>query len=70
MGNDSIRVLAVTLGGGNGEQLKVLRPTLTRYDLRFATNETAVAAQFGIWNAGRLPDCTQEKPFRSAHCAV
>lgn len=70
MGNDAIRVLAVASGGGHWEQLMLLRPTLARYDVRFATTEPAVAVQHGIANAERLPDCNQNKPLHSALCAL
>jgi UDP-N-acetylglucosamine:LPS N-acetylglucosamine transferase len=70
MGQDSIRVLAVASGGGHWEQLMLLRPTLEHYDTRFATTEPAVAAQHGIADAERLPDCNQNKPIASALCAL
>ncbi|WP_232305293.1 glucuronosyltransferase [Erythrobacter dokdonensis] len=48
----------------------LLRPTLSRYDIRFATTEPAMAAQHGIADADRLPDCNQNRPVRSAICGL
>ena len=48
----------------------LLRPTLARYDVRFATTEPAVAAQHGIADVESLPDCNQNMPVRSALCAL
>lgn len=62
MGKDMTRVLAVASGGGHWEQLILLRPTLARYDIRFATTEPAVAVQHGITGAESLPDCNQNMP--------
>ena len=47
----------------------LLRPTLSQYDVRFATTEPAVAAQHGIAEVESLPDCNQNKPVESALCA-
>jgi UDP-N-acetylglucosamine:LPS N-acetylglucosamine transferase len=70
MGKDSIRVLAIASGGGHWEQLMLLRPTLERYDIRFATTEPAVAAQHGIADAEILPDCNQNTPIACLRCAL
>ena len=48
----------------------MLRPTLERYDIRFATTERDIAAQHGILDAKILPDCNQNRPIRSALCAL
>lgn len=48
----------------------LLRPTLAKYDVRFATTEPAVAVQHGIADAQSLPDCNQNTPLRSALCAL
>lgn len=48
----------------------LLRGTLSAYDVRFATTDAAVARQHGIGDALVLPDCNQNRPFRSAWCAV
>lgn len=62
-------VLAVASGGGHWEQLMLLRPTLARYDIRFATTEPAIALQHGISDVESLPDCNQNMPLRSILCA-
>ena len=48
----------------------LLLPTLSCYDVRFATTEPGGAVQHGITNVARLPDCNQHQPFRSALCAI
>jgi UDP-N-acetylglucosamine:LPS N-acetylglucosamine transferase len=70
MTQGTTRVLAVASGGGHWEQLMLLRPTLARYDVRFATTDPSMAAQHGVAQAARLPDCNQHRPFRAALCAV
>lgn len=70
MTNASIRVLAAASGGGHWEQLMLLLPTLSQYDIRFATTEPAVAAQHGIAGIDSLPNCNQNKPVQSVLCAV
>jgi len=65
----SRKVLAVASGGGHWEQLMLLRPKLEEYDVRFATTDADIALQRGIANADTLPDCNQNKPFKSALCA-
>jgi len=70
MGKHGIKVLAAASGGGHWEQLMLLRPTLERYDVRFATTEPALAEQRGIAGAHRLPDCNQNMPLRSLQCAL
>lgn len=70
MGNGMTKVLAVASGGGHWEQLMLLRPTLARYDIRFATTEPTAALQHGIAGAESLPDCNQDMPLRSALCAL
>lgn len=70
MGNGSTTVLAVASGGGHWEQLMLLRPTLAKYDIRFATTEPAIAAQHGIATVESLPDCNQNMPLRSLMCAL
>jgi hypothetical protein len=70
MTQSTTRVLAVASAGGHWEQLMLLRPTLARYDIRFATTDTGVAVQHGIDGVVRLPDCNKNSPFRSALCAV
>lgn len=70
MGKNGIRVLAAASGGGHWEQLMLLRPTLARYDVRFATTEPSVAAQHGVTAVESLPDCNQNMPLQSAFCAV
>ncbi|MFL0355498.1 glucuronosyltransferase [Erythrobacter sp. GH1-10] len=63
-------MLAVASGGGHWEQLMMLRPTLEQFDVRFATTDGDVAAQHGVADARILPDCNQDKPVRSALCAI
>lgn len=70
MDNGTCRILAVASGGGHWEQLMLLRPTLDRYDVRFATTDPALAAQRGIPSAEYLPDCNQNKPLQSLLCAL
>ena len=70
MTQGTTRVLAVASSGGHWEQLMLLRPTLARYDVRFATTEHGVAVHHGIVDAASLPDCNQRQPFRSALCAI
>ena len=47
----------------------LLRPTLEKHDVRFATTEPDIALQRGIKNADTLPDCNQNRPFRALLCA-
>lgn len=56
MTQGTTRVLAVASGGGHWEQLMLLRPTLARYDVRFATTDPGVALKHDIADAARLPD--------------
>ena len=48
----------------------LLRPTLERYDVRFATTEPDLPGQRGIDAADTLPDCNQNRPVRSLLCAI
>lgn len=64
------KVLAAASGGGHWEQLMLLRPTLANYDMHYATTEPAIARQHGITGAHTLPDCNQNRPIRSAFCAL
>lgn len=70
MTKSATKVLAVASGGGHWEQLMLLRPTLAQYDMHYATTEPAVAQQHGIGGAHSLPDCNQNRPIRSALCAL
>lgn len=63
-------MLAVASGGGHWEQLMMLRPTLERYDIHFATTDAGIAVQHGIEGTHILPDCNQNKPARSVLCAM
>lgn len=47
----------------------LLRPTLEKHDVRFATTEPELPRQRGIDNAETLPDCNQNKPLQSILCA-
>lgn len=64
------RVLAAASGGGHWEQLMLLRAVLDRFDTRYATTDCVSAAQHGIDDAAVLPDCNQNRPFRSAWCGM
>lgn len=63
------KVLAIASGGGHWEQLMLLRPTLEKYDLHFATTDPKVAKQRGITDAHTLPDCNQNTPIKALLCA-
>jgi len=69
MNNPCKRVLAVASGGGHWEQLMLLRSTLERHDIWFATTDPAFARQQGIKDAILLPDCNQHTKLRSLWCA-
>lgn len=68
MNDPSTKVLAVASGGGHWEQLMLLRPTLERYDVRYATTNTEVAGQHGVSEIESLPDCNQNTPIRALRC--
>ncbi|TRD11674.1 glucuronosyltransferase [Erythrobacter insulae] len=70
VGKATKRVLAAASGGGHWEQLMLLRGTLEKYDVRFATTDTSLAEQHQVKNASILPDCNQDTPFRAALCAM
>lgn len=67
--SNKTKILAVASAGGHWEQLMLLRPTLTRYDVCYATTDLAIAHRHDIGNADRLPDCNQKTPLRSLICA-
>jgi hypothetical protein len=48
----------------------LLRPTLDRYDVRYATTNPLLAHQRGITNADHLPDCNRNQPLKSIYCAI
>nr|WP_298925279.1 glucuronosyltransferase [uncultured Erythrobacter sp.] len=48
----------------------LLRTALERYDTHFATTDGDIAVQHGIKGASLLPDCNQNRPFRSAWCGM
>lgn len=64
------RVLAVASGGGHWDELMLLRPTLDRYDTRYATTDPLLARQHGIADAAQLPDCNRHQPLTSVSCLV
>lgn len=70
MGKDTRRVLAVASAGGHWDELMLLRPTLDRYDVRFATTDPLLAVQRGIAGADRLPDCNRNRPLQSVFCGL
>lgn len=70
MNDQNTKVLAVASGGGHWEQLMLLRPTLQRYSVRYATTHPDVARQHGVLEVDRLPDCNQHTPLRSLQCAI
>lgn len=63
-------MLAAASSGGHWEQLMMLRSTLDRYDVHFATTDAQTAARNGIEDASILPDCNKDRPLRSALCAL
>jgi UDP-N-acetylglucosamine:LPS N-acetylglucosamine transferase len=65
---DAKRVLAVASGGGHWDELMLLRPTLERYDVRYATTDPLLAAQRGITTVDRLPDCNRNRPVQAIYC--
>lgn len=69
-GDKQKRVLAAASGGGHWEQLMLLRPAFERFDISYATTHPEIAAQRGIDRVDALPDCNQDKPLRSALCAI
>jgi UDP-N-acetylglucosamine:LPS N-acetylglucosamine transferase len=68
--NPITKVLAVASGGGHWEQLMLLRSTLERYHVRYATTHPDVARQHGVPETDTLPDCNQNAPLRSLLCAI
>ena len=48
----------------------LLRPTLDRYDVRYATTNSQLAQKRGITNADHLPDCNRNQPLKSIYCAI
>ncbi|MEP3052432.1 MAG: glucuronosyltransferase [Erythrobacter sp.] len=64
------KVLAVASGGGHWEQLMLLRIALDQFDTRYATTEKGFAEQHGLEKAHILPDCNQNRPFRSLQCLI
>jgi UDP-N-acetylglucosamine:LPS N-acetylglucosamine transferase len=70
MRKDVTKVLAVASGGGHWDELMLLRPTLDRYDVRYATTDPLLAEQRGIPAAERLPDCNRHQPLQSIYCGV
>ncbi len=48
----------------------LLRETLSRYDVRYATTDREVARQHGIVDVKTLSDCNQNTPLRALRCAV
>jgi len=70
MGKDTRRVLAVASGGGHWDELMLLRTTLDRYDVRFATTNPLLAQQRGIVGVDRLPDCNRNRPLQSIFCGL
>lgn len=64
------RLLAVASAGGHWDELMLLRETLERYDVVFATTDHAHAAHFGLPDAHTLPDCNKDTPIRLILCVI
>lgn len=47
----------------------LLRPTLSKYDVRFATTDAALPRQRSISQFHILPDCNKDRPVSSVWCA-
>ncbi len=48
----------------------LLRTTLDRYKVRYASTDDGVTAHHGVNAAETLPDCNQNRPVRSLWCAL
>ncbi|MFM2371320.1 MAG: hypothetical protein RIS85_1061 [Pseudomonadota bacterium] len=64
------RVLAVASAGGHWEQMMLLRETLEKFDVRFATTHPDLPRRAGIEGATILPDCNRDQIINSAKCVL
>ena len=65
-----VRVLAVASGGGHWEQLMLLRSTLERFAVSFATTNGELAQREKIANVYVLEDTNRNHPIKSLKCLI